>query len=115
MASGHYSGSNFFMNVPAGSYWIAVRLGGVDWSGTLDSNYTLGSPYNLTITDTNGSVAIAYTNLVSGTSNTLTYTPAINSTWYFKAGCYTQSNLLKGDVAPSYDQTTIKALSVTHS
>jgi len=37
------------------------------------------------------------------------------SGYYFKAGCYTQTNISKGDSASSYGEVTIYNLQVSHT
>jgi hypothetical protein len=60
-----------------------------------------------------GSVAVYYNDLATPK---LTFTPAppTDSGTYFKAGCYTQSNVDAGDLPTAYGQVLVTALQVMH-
>jgi poly(beta-D-mannuronate) lyase len=72
----------------------------------LDREYKLGSPFELKIQASAGRVKVWYDG-------------DLKMTWkvsrqgcYFKAGCYTQSNISKGDAADSYGEVVIYRLKV---
>jgi hypothetical protein len=95
---------------------VMVKLSGAqlfveahsDNIGTLDPAYALGTPYNLRITAQGGHILVYYNDVLK-----VDYTKA-GFGWYFKAGCYTQSNVSKGDAPDAYAQVIIYGLSVSH-
>jgi len=73
----------------------------------MDANYQLGTFFDLKIVAGRGHVQVWYNG-----------TPKMD--WevsrkgcYFKAGCYTQSNVQKGDAAEAYGEVAIRKLSAT--
>jgi hypothetical protein len=87
---------------------LFVESGGKN-IGDLDANYVLGTVYTVTITVKDNMVYISY-------NDVLKVTHAVSGTgYYFKAGCYTQTNLSRGDPATSYGEVVIYKLEVTHS
>jgi hypothetical protein len=96
---------------------IEVRLEGsrlfVDHNGTnlgdLNTNYALGTTYTLKIVAANGHIQAYYNDVLK-----VDYTHS-GSGWYFKAGCYTQSNTSKGDLPSAYGEVVIYSLQVTHN
>ena len=82
--------------------------------GVLDPDYALGSRYTLTVQVRDGAATLTYENLGSGFAGTRSFRVRSGQGLYFKAGAYTLSNL-QSDAASAYGQTTINALSVTHT
>lgn len=87
---------------------LFVQADGDDW-GTLDPAYSLGTTFTVKVEASDGHIRIYYNGeqkvdkVQSG------------SGWYFKAGCYTQSNTTKGDTANAYGEVVIYSLQVAHS
>lgn len=77
--------------------------------GTLDSNYTIGTAYTVKIVAANGKIQVFYNDALKAD-----YSKS-GSGYYFKTGCYTQSNTSKGDAASAYGEVVIYDLSVSHS
>ncbi|NNJ25940.1 polysaccharide lyase family 7 protein [Alienimonas chondri] len=75
----------------------------------LDSDYALGTPFTVKIEAAGGAVRVWYDDELKLTWKTKA------KGCYFKAGCYTQSNVSKGDAADSYGEVVISALKVTHA
>lgn len=86
---------------------LIARFGDSDERAIVD-NYVLGTPFTLTMLATANVITIT----VDGLSKSKTVK---DSGCYFKAGCYTQSNLSKGDTADAYGQVTIFDLKVSHA
>jgi poly(beta-D-mannuronate) lyase len=78
-------------------------------AGTLDSNYQLGTAFDLKIVAYNGFVDVYY-NGVHKVHQAMKQTGC-----YFKAGCYLQSNTTTGDAPTAYGQVEISRLIVSHS
>ncbi|HSW99520.1 MAG TPA: polysaccharide lyase family 7 protein [Patescibacteria group bacterium] len=83
--------------------------GGGKELGLLDDNYGLGTSFTVKIEASQGHIKVSYNDIQK-----LDYTRS-GSGFYFKAGCYTQSNISKGDSASAYGEVVIYALSVAHS
>jgi len=81
---------------------------GVDL-GTLDANYTLGTIFTVKIIASGGHIKAYYNDVLK-----VDYARS-GSGFYFKAGCYTQSNLSKGDTADAYGEVVIYDLQVSHT
>jgi poly(beta-D-mannuronate) lyase len=77
--------------------------------GDLDNNYKLGTPVTIKIEAANKRIKVFYNDELK-----VNFAKS-GSGWYFKAGCYTQSNTSKGDSADAYGQVIIYSLSVSHS
>jgi alpha-tubulin suppressor-like RCC1 family protein len=85
---------------------------------TLTSTYKLGTPFTVSIVAKssavygylNGSLVASFTNLPSVKAADGTY-----NSWYFKAGCYLQTNVAKGEAPDSYGESIIYALGISHS
>lgn len=95
---------------------VVFRLEGtklfVDLNGTagptLNANYQLGTVFTVKFVARGGKIECYY-------NGTLAYTYTKSATGcYFKAGCYTQSNVSRGDLPTSYGEVVIYGLSVTH-
>jgi len=74
----------------------------------LTKNYELGTFFKVMIIADSGRVRVLYEGKV------IMEWPVDRDGLYFKAGCYTQSNVEKGDAADDYAEVKIKALYVTH-
>lgn len=70
----------------------------------LDEHYRLGMPFELTIQAHKGRVVVWYNG-----EQKMDW-PVSRKGCYFKAGCYTQSNVAKGDAAESYGEVAISRL-----
>jgi Alginate lyase len=81
--------------------------------GTLDTSYVVGTLFTAKFVVSGGMVQVFYNDL---TTPKFTFTPPspTDSGTYFKAGCYTQSNLDAGDLATAYGQVVITSLQVMH-
>lgn len=95
---------------------IVFRLEGtklfIDENGSqgpvLTTNYQLGDVFTVKFVAQNGGVDCYY-------NGAYVYTYATDATGcYFKAGCYTQSNLSKGDAATAYGEVVIYKVTVSH-
>ena len=87
---------------------LYVNHDGQQYGNDLADNYKLGTKFNLKIVATGGFVDVYY-NGVGRVHQQLT-----DSGDYFKAGCYTQSNLTTGDTASAYGEVDIYKIKVTH-
>ena len=73
----------------------------------LATSYTLGTPFTVKITSTSAGISVTY----DGAAKLTNFKPAsAGSSWYFKAGCYTQSN-----ESGTYSEVVVYGLSVAHS
>ena len=87
-----------------------------DEVGLLDDHYALGERFTATVTAKSSGITVTYDNLDSTASNaSVQYNPPVNNEqWFFKAGCYTQSNT-DSDAATAYGEVVIYDLEVVHS
>lgn len=76
--------------------------------GDLNSNYTLGTVFTVKVVAASGHIRVYYNDVQK-----VDYAKS-GSGYYFKAGCYTQSNLSKGDLPVAYGQVEIYGLEVSH-
>lgn len=76
--------------------------------GVLDENYTLGKIFTLVISAQDNRILVNY----NGSNKVNISKPGFG--YYFKAGCYTQSNPSKGDDPNSYGEVMIYSLKVDH-
>jgi hypothetical protein len=76
--------------------------------GTLDGGYQLGAVFTVQVTAANGHIQVAYNGVTK-----VDYAKS-GSGYYFKAGCYTQSNPGKGDSPGAYGEVVIYGLQVSH-
>lgn len=86
---------------------LFVEAGG-DEIGVLDPAYVLGTPFTVQITARDGYIQVSYNGELKVHYN------QSGSGYYFKAGCYTQSNPSKGDAADAYGEVIIYSLQVSH-
>lgn len=82
--------------------------GGGDELGLLDDDYTLGTPFTVELVASEGVITVTY----EGTTEVTVERDATGC--YFKAGCYTQSNLEQGDEADAYGEVVILDLVLEH-
>ena len=75
----------------------------------LDASYLLGTVFTLRIESARGFIDVFYNNKRKA------HQADIRQGCYFKAGCYTQSNLSKGDSAGDYGQVEILGLTIDHT
>src|SRR5205823_1702674 len=75
---------------------------------TLDSHYTLGTTYDLTLTASGGRIRVDYNG-----AKKLDIAKR-GSGWYFKSGSYVQSNTSKGDKASAVGVVVIYRVAVKH-
>ncbi len=77
--------------------------------GSLDTNYTLGRVFTVKIVAANSKIQVYYNDHLK-----VSYARA-GSGYYFKAGCYTQTNTSKGSSADTFGQVVIYSLQVSHN
>jgi hypothetical protein len=75
----------------------------------VDNNYQLGTVFTSKLVVDKGKITYYYNDKLLSYSQTKTI-----SGCYFKAGCYTQSSVAKGDDATAYGEVVIYELLVTH-
>jgi hypothetical protein len=83
------------------------------FEGLLDDNYQLGTLYTVKFVVSGGQVQVYYNDLTTA-KVTFTPPPPTDAGTYFKAGCYTQSNVDAGDLPTAYGQVLVTALEVMH-
>lgn len=76
--------------------------------GVLNPDYILGTPYTVTISAEESVIKVYYEGELKVTYN------KDGSDYYFKAGCYTQSNTDRGDASGAYGEVIIYDLKVEH-
>lgn len=79
-----------------------------DEIGDLDKNYQLGNIFSVKIVAENGHIKVYYNG-----KQKVDYEKSGDG-YYFKAGCYTQSNLSKGEKSGDYGEVQIYSLQVSH-
>lgn len=77
--------------------------------GVLEENYTLGKVFTVRLIAQNGQISVDYNGIRRVNLS------KVGSGYYFKAGCYTQSNPSKGDDPNSYGEVVIYGLEASHS
>jgi poly(beta-D-mannuronate) lyase len=77
--------------------------------GLLDPNYRLGTRFTVSIAATSSGIRVTY-----GRSRVVDVRRAGHG-WYFKAGCYVQSNPDRGDRPTAYGEVVIYELAVHHT
>jgi poly(beta-D-mannuronate) lyase len=101
----------------ANGYVVAIRLDGTRLYvehdgqdiGELNPNYVLGTIFRLRMVAAGGLVSVYYNDKAP-----ITF-PVREGGLYFKAGCYTQSNLTKGEAPDAYGEVDIYDLRVSHT
>lgn len=76
---------------------------------TIDPDYTLGDVYDLQLVAADGRIQVLYNGVEK------LDIAKKGSGWYFKSGCYLQSNTGKGDSAGAVASVVIYQLGVTHT
>lgn len=87
---------------------LFVEAGGKD-IGELNGSYSLGSVFTVKIVAEGSRIKVYYNDNLK-----VDYAKS-GSGYYFKAGCYTQSNTERGDAASAYGEVIIYSLNVSHS
>jgi poly(beta-D-mannuronate) lyase len=77
--------------------------------GDMDANYQLGTFFIVKIVAESSQINVFYNDVLK-----VTYDKA-GSGYYFKAGCYTQSNTGRGDTADAYGEVVISELKISHT
>jgi hypothetical protein len=77
-------------------------------AGVLDSNYQLGSYFDMRIQALQGHVDVFYNGVHK------VHQPMKATGCYFKAGCYVQSNTSTGDLPTAFGQVEISRLEISH-
>jgi hypothetical protein len=104
-----------YRNTPKGTVQLVTKENGDQSHGLVDPQYALGTRYTVSVEVAAGRrVTITYRNLASGYTSTRSFTIESTDTLYFKAGCYTQSNLSR-DSSSAFGQTTVNAVTVKHT
>ncbi len=91
-----------------GPHHLYAEHNGTDY-GDLDDNYVLGTAFTAEFIASGGHIKIFFNG-----EQKVDYVKS-SSGDYFKAGCYTQSNMDKGDAADAYAQVVIYSLRITHT
>lgn len=78
-------------------------------SFALDPAYVLGTPYDLSLVAADGRIDVYYNGRHAGGIT------QSGSDWYFKTGCYLQSNTAHGDAPDTVGQVVLYSLQVDHS
>lgn len=81
--------------------------------GLLDPNYRLGTKFTVSIAATRAGTRVTYKPPLRRSS--VVDVRKAGHGWYFKAGCYPQSNPDRGDHPSAYGEVVIYALTVRHS
>lgn len=76
---------------------------------TIDPDYTLGDVYDLKLVAANGRIQVFYNGVKK------LDIAKKGSNWYFKSGCYLQSNTSKGDKSGATASVVIYQLDVAHT
>lgn len=76
---------------------------------TIDPDYTLGDVYDLRIVAADGRIQVFYNDVEK------VDIAKKGSNWYYKSGCYLQSNPSKGDDSSATASVVIYQLTVTHT
>jgi antitoxin (DNA-binding transcriptional repressor) of toxin-antitoxin stability system len=103
-----HDASNDVMEVRLQKNMLAVHYNDGSIKAPLATNYQLGTVFTVKIEASSAGIKVYYNDTLKVTIN------QTGSGWYFKAGCYTQSNVSKGDSPDAYGQVIINALKVTH-
>jgi hypothetical protein len=104
---------------------MAIRLEGarlfVDangrLAGVLDPQYVLGTRYTVEISASAAGVRVTYAgpSQAAGAPPRVVTLPQSGKGWYFKVGCYTQSNPSTGDDPAAYGEVIVYRLDVRHT
>jgi Alginate lyase len=79
--------------------------------GRLDDSYTLGKVYDLWLTVKDRQIVVKYK---TNEFETIVKIPTAKDHFYFKVGCYTQSNVSKGDHEDSFAEVLLYKVAVSH-
>jgi alpha-tubulin suppressor-like RCC1 family protein len=89
------------------------RTDGTAWDVTLNSAYKLGTRFNVKVTANSNGIFVDYNG--ARTASFAGPHPTSTAYWFFKAGCYLQSNTAKGEAPNEYGEVLIYSLKTTHS
>jgi LysM repeat protein len=81
--------------------------------GLLDPAYRLGTIFTVEVIADRTGITVSYVNGLRASAVELR--KRVVTGGYFKAGCYTQSNVSKGDKAVAYGEVAVYALEVEHT
>lgn len=111
-----HDGSDDVMAIRLEGTRLFVDAGGRE-VGVLDPNYVLGTRYAVEISATAAGVRVTFNGpaQTGGTPARTVTLPKKGNGWYFKVGCYTQSNRSAGDSAEAFGEVVVYALTVRHS
>ena len=86
-------------------------------AGVLDPHYVLGAPYTVEITASAAGIRVTYhgTPQAGGAPARVVTLQPTGRGWYFKVGCYTQSNPSTGDDPAAYGEVIVYRLAVRHT
>jgi alpha-tubulin suppressor-like RCC1 family protein len=96
-------------------YAVVRRPDGSNWDITLDGAYRLGTFFTLKVTANGSGIFVDYNGVRAASFAGRLPDPGTNTYWFFKAGCYLQTNTAKGDAPNDYGEVLIKKLVVTHN
>lgn len=90
--------------------------------GLLDAHYRLGTRFTVAIAATRDGIRVTYNPSPPGSGaaaggppkSRVVRVPEVGRGWYFKAGCYVQSNPDRGDRPTAFGEVVIYALTVRH-
>lgn len=90
-----------------------------DERGVLDADYPLGEPFRLEVTVAAGlgGIQVSYWPLgwnKPEPASKRTVRGLRGSSWFFKAGCYLQSNVKRGEHPGAYGEVAVRSLVVRH-
>jgi hypothetical protein len=110
-----HDGSDDVLQVRLEGRRLFVECDGDD-RGTLDPDYPIGSRFRLRIAAAKAGLRVAYWHQDYGVMPYLIRDiPRVTGRgWYFKAGCYLQTNMAKGEPAGAYGEVAVSALTVFH-
>jgi hypothetical protein len=104
---------------------MAIRLEGsrlfVDangrLAGVLDPQYVLGAKYTVEVSASAAGIRVTYDGppQAAGAPPRVVTLQQTGRAWYFKVGCYTQSNTSTGDDAEAYGEVIVYSLAVRHA
>jgi hypothetical protein len=80
-----------------------------DDAGLLDPAYRLGTRFTVSVVATSSGIRVVYN------QKRIVHVRKVGRGWYFKAGCYPQSNPDRGDRPSAYGEVVIYALTVQHA
>lgn len=104
-----HSGDDDVIQVRLEGTELAVHYEDGDKRLVLTGNYELGTRFSIQIVAADSQVKIIYNGVDKGDL------PLSGTTWYWKVGCYCQSNPDKGDGEGNFGEVAVYAISSTHT